>query len=80
MKHKIKRWVPELMLNYSPSGNIQKSYFPSFQCIANYSVHTSEEEDAASTEATALTSVMMDRKEETFVGSTEWPVCKRVYG
>jgi hypothetical protein len=28
------------MLNHSPSGNIQKSYFPSFQCVANYSVHS----------------------------------------
>jgi hypothetical protein len=28
------------MLNHSPSGNIQKLYFPSFQCIVNYSVHT----------------------------------------
>jgi hypothetical protein len=41
---------------------------------------TGKEEDAASTEATALTSVMMDRKEETFIGSTDWLVCKRVYG
>jgi hypothetical protein len=26
------------MLNHSPSGNIQKSYFPSFYGIANYSI------------------------------------------